>query len=72
MEQRVGAYGEAAQGSVVGLIGSEGHLEVAVVNGSAAKKLRVGVGAPVEVRVDADDVAGPVVRAEVDRPYPPG
>jgi S-adenosylmethionine hydrolase len=50
VEQFVGTYGEAAEGSVVSLVGSEGHLEVAVVNGSAANKLGVGVGFPVEVR----------------------
>jgi len=49
VKQFVGTYGEAEEGSPVGLIGSEGHLEVAVINGSAAKTLSVGVGCRVEV-----------------------
>jgi S-adenosyl-L-methionine hydrolase (adenosine-forming) len=47
--RRVRTYGEAEPGAVVALIGSNGRLEVAVVQGSAAARLGVGVGAPVEV-----------------------
>jgi S-adenosyl-L-methionine hydrolase (adenosine-forming) len=42
-------YGEAEPGTLVALIGSSGRLEVAVVNGSAATKLGVGIGTPIEV-----------------------
>ncbi len=47
--RRVRAYGDAEPGTLVALIGSSGRLEVAVVNGSAAARLGVGVGAPVSV-----------------------
>jgi S-adenosylmethionine hydrolase len=45
----VRTYGEAEPGTLVALIGSSGRLEVAVVNGSAAARLGVGVGTPIEV-----------------------
>lgn len=45
----VGTYGEARVGETVALIGSAGHLEIAVVNGSAADRLGIGVGAKVVV-----------------------
>ena len=35
---------------LLALIGSTGNLEIAVKNGSAAKKLRAGIGTPVRVR----------------------
>lgn len=47
--QLVKTYGEAEPGTLVALIGSSGRLEFAVVNGSAAVLLGVGVGAAVEV-----------------------
>jgi S-adenosylmethionine hydrolase len=42
-------YGDAA-GELVALIGSTGRLEVAVVGGNAAARLRCGVGEPLGVR----------------------
>jgi S-adenosylmethionine hydrolase len=45
----VRTYGDAEPGTLVGLIGSSGRLEVAVVCGSAATMLGFGVGTPVEV-----------------------
>jgi S-adenosylmethionine hydrolase len=45
----VRTYGDAEPGALVALIGSTGRLEVAVVNGSAAARLGLGVGATVEV-----------------------
>lgn len=45
----VKTYGDAEPGSLVALTGSSGRLEFAVVNGSAAALLGVGVGATVEV-----------------------
>jgi S-adenosylmethionine hydrolase len=49
----VRTYGDAASGTLVALVSSAGLLEVAVVHGSAADRLRVGVRAPVTVRVPA-------------------
>jgi S-adenosyl-L-methionine hydrolase (adenosine-forming) len=46
----VRTYGDAEPGALVALIGSGGRLEVAVVNGSAAARLGLGVGAVVELR----------------------
>jgi len=46
---RVRTYGDAEPGALVALIGSSGRLEVAVVQGSAAARLGIGAGAPVEV-----------------------
>jgi S-adenosylmethionine hydrolase len=45
----VKAYGDAEPGSLVALIGSSGRLEIAVVNGSAAIRLGVSVGEPLEL-----------------------
>jgi S-adenosylmethionine hydrolase len=42
-------YGNKQPGDLVALIDSEGYLEIAVVNGSAARKLDAKVGDPVEV-----------------------
>jgi S-adenosyl-L-methionine hydrolase (adenosine-forming) len=50
--QWVRTYGDAAPGTVVALVASEGRLEVAVTQGNAARKLSVGVGAPVVLRWD--------------------
>jgi S-adenosylmethionine hydrolase len=38
------AYAQRSAGSAVALIGSSGRLEIAVVNGSACRELRAGVG----------------------------
>lgn len=43
------AYGDCPAGSLIALFDSQGRLEVAVVNGSAAARLGVGIGAAVEV-----------------------
>jgi S-adenosylmethionine hydrolase len=45
----VHSYGHAEPETLVALIGSNGRLEIAVVNGSAAARLGVSVGEPVEV-----------------------
>jgi S-adenosylmethionine hydrolase len=42
-------YGEAETGTPVALIGSCGHLEIAVVCGSAARKLGLRPGDPIQV-----------------------
>jgi len=47
--QLVRTYGDAEPGTLVALIGSSGRLEVAVVNGSAAARLGVGFGTPIDV-----------------------
>jgi S-adenosylmethionine hydrolase len=49
VDRWVKSYGHAEPGKLVALIGSNGRLEVAVVNGSAARQLGVGVGAVVNV-----------------------
>jgi S-adenosylmethionine hydrolase len=46
----VRTYGDAEPETIVALIGSSGRLEIAVVNGSAAVRLGLGVGTPVAVR----------------------
>ncbi len=48
----VQTFGDASPGSLVALIDSDGALAVAVVNGSAAQRLGVGFGEPVEVDWD--------------------
>ena len=45
----VRTYSDAAQGEVVSLASSDGFVEVAVVNGSAASRLGAGVGSAVEL-----------------------
>ncbi|WP_435021943.1 SAM hydrolase/SAM-dependent halogenase family protein [Tundrisphaera sp. TA3] len=42
-------YGERPPGDLVALVGSSGRLEIAVVNGSAARLLGVGRGVPVRL-----------------------
>jgi S-adenosyl-L-methionine hydrolase (adenosine-forming) len=42
-------FGECAPGEIANVIGSSGYLEVAVNQGSAAKTLGCGAGAPVEI-----------------------
>jgi hypothetical protein len=44
-------YADGALGELIALIGSSDHLELAVRNGSAAKRLGVGIGDQVKVRV---------------------
>ncbi len=43
-------YGDHSTGSLIALIGSNGWLEVAVVNGDAGQQLSAGPGTPVRVR----------------------
>lgn len=45
----VRTYADAAPGELVALVSSDGFVEVAVVGGSAARRLGAGVGAPVEL-----------------------
>jgi S-adenosyl-L-methionine hydrolase (adenosine-forming) len=49
----VAAYGERTAGELVALIDSSGALSIAVVNGSAAARLRVGVSEPIEIYFSA-------------------
>lgn len=42
-------YGDHPAGTLVALVGSRGRLEVAIVGGNAAAKLRAGVGTPVTI-----------------------
>lgn len=42
-------YGEHPPGSLIALFGSQGYLEIAVVNGSAAEQTKLTVGTPVLV-----------------------
>src|SRR5262249_46366656 len=49
----VRTYGEAEAGAAVALVSSAGFVEVAVVQGSAARAFGVGAGAPVVVRSSA-------------------
>jgi len=46
----VRTYGDAPAGTLVALVGSQGFIEAAVVEGSAAERLRAGIGAPAEIR----------------------
>jgi hypothetical protein len=50
LEGLVRTYGDRPAGELVALIGSGGRLEVAVVQGSAAKRLGLGAGGPVVAR----------------------
>jgi S-adenosyl-L-methionine hydrolase (adenosine-forming) len=45
----ISSYGVRQSGELAALVGSSGFLEIAVVNGSAAKLLNVSTGAPVAV-----------------------
>ncbi|MCS6975728.1 MAG: SAM-dependent chlorinase/fluorinase [Gemmatales bacterium] len=48
----VRTYGEAKPGELVALISSSGYLEIAEVQGSAARTLSAGRGTPVEVSLE--------------------
>jgi S-adenosylmethionine hydrolase len=53
-EQIVGlsrTFADVEQGRLVNYVGSSGYLEIAVREGSAAERLRMGVGDPVSVRI---------------------
>jgi S-adenosylmethionine hydrolase len=43
-------YADAAPGALLALVGSDGYLEIAVRDGSAARRLGLGVGTKVEVQ----------------------
>jgi len=43
----VRTYGDAPPGTLVALVGSQGFIEAAVVQGSAASRLAAGVGTSV-------------------------
>jgi S-adenosyl-L-methionine hydrolase (adenosine-forming) len=51
VEGPVRTFGDRAPGELVTLFGSTGSLIVSEVNGSAARRLRTGVGEPVEVLI---------------------
>ncbi len=44
-------YGDAPEGELLALVGSVGHLEIAVAGGSAAQSLGVGVGVEVTLEI---------------------
>jgi S-adenosylmethionine hydrolase len=44
------AYADVEPGSLLGLVGSDGYLEIAVREGNAAERLGLGVGATLEVQ----------------------
>jgi S-adenosylmethionine hydrolase len=48
----VKSYADAAPGELVSLFSSDGYVEFAVVNGSAAHRLGAGAGTPVELHFD--------------------
>ena len=54
VSRQVRAYAEAEPGALVALIGSAGTVEVAVNRGSAAERLRAGLGARVKVTAVRD------------------
>lgn len=47
IDKIVGTYGEVEAGSLVALAGSQGFLEIAVVQGNAAQQLLAGHGTPI-------------------------
>jgi S-adenosylmethionine hydrolase len=51
------AYGEAPRGQLLALIGSNGHLEIAVNQGNAAARLDVRIGDRVELQIGVSDAA---------------
>jgi S-adenosyl-L-methionine hydrolase (adenosine-forming) len=53
----VRTYGERPPGTVVALIGSSDRVEVAVVNGDAARNLRARPGTPVQLRRKREPIA---------------
>jgi len=42
-------YADVAPGELLALVGSDGHLEIAARDGSAAERLDAGIGTPVEI-----------------------
>jgi len=47
----VSTYGEAEKGTLVGLAGSQGFVEIAVVQGRADHHLNAGIGTPVRIEM---------------------
>lgn len=43
-------YGDQAEGECLALFGSSGRLEIAIVNGNAARELKAAVGRPITIR----------------------
>ncbi len=54
VSHRVRTYGEAAPGTLVTLIASNGMVEFAVAQGNAARQLKLGVGTPVKIMMNAE------------------
>jgi len=59
----VHTYGDAPRGTPVALVGSQGFVEIAVVEGRADDRLAVGVGTPVSV-AERDPAAGGSAREQ--------
>lgn len=55
IEQICRTYGDGEMGSVMGLIGSNNRLELAVRNGNAARMIGVGVGDMIKVKMKNSD-----------------
>jgi S-adenosyl-L-methionine hydrolase (adenosine-forming) len=51
LQGRTHTFGDAGPGELVALIDSTGHLAIAEVNGNAAERLKVQIGAPVFVDI---------------------
>src|SRR5206468_13127110 len=72
----VRTFGDVARGQLVALVGSGGTVEIAVLDGSAARMLGVGVGAEVraggrwETVQDGRIRSGGLTSTVVDRPLP--
>ena len=49
----VRTYGEAAPGTAVALVGSQGFIEAAVVEGRADERLNARIGTPVAIHAPA-------------------
>lgn len=54
IDELVQTFGDRTPGSLIAMIDSSGELAIAVVNGSAAEKLKVGVGTAVTVKLSKD------------------
>ena len=55
ISRRVRTYGDAVAGTDVFLVGSTGHIEVAVVQGNAATKFNARAGTPVKLIVRSEN-----------------
>jgi len=61
-------YGEVESGELLALMDSDGRVEVAVRDGSAAKRLDLGIGAGVRIRIPLPFVKPPLVRCRDSTP----